>query len=94
MSTLHIVFANELPEALTRCWSEGDALLLAGPCVVAALAIPALSTATNLPSPCFALDDAVRSRGLNAQWPAHIPRLSHSDWLNLLAQHQRSLSWS
>ena len=87
MSTLHIVFANELPEALTRCWSEGDALLLAGPCVVAALSAPA-------PLPCYALDDAVRSRGLNAQWPPHIPRLNHSDWLNLLAQHQRSLSWS
>ena len=91
MSTLHIVFANELPEALERCWSAGDALLLAGPCVVAALS---LSTEANLPSPCYALNSAVRSRGLHAQWPSHIPRLSHSDWLNLLAQHQRSLSWS
>ena len=89
MSTLHIVFANELPEALVRCWSAGDALLLAGTCVVAAL-----TTNTSLPSPCYALDDAVRSRGLNAQWPSHIPRLHHSDWLNLLTQHQRSLSWS
>ncbi len=89
MSTLHIVFANKLPEAIARCWSEGDALLLAGPCVVTALA-----TEAKLPSPCYALNDAVRSRGLSAQWPRHIPCLSHSDWLDLLAQHQRSLSWS
>ena len=47
MSTLHIVFANELPEALLRCWSEGDALLLAGPCVVAG--------AFNCDKPTFAL---------------------------------------
>lgn len=87
MSTLHIVFASELPEALARSWSEGDALLLAGPCVVAAFS-------ATLPTPCFALDDAVRSRGLSRQWPSAIARLSHSEWVALLAQHPRSLSWS
>lgn len=91
MSTLHIVFAGELPEALARSWSEGDTLLLAGACVAAVFTQAASSP---LPSPCFALDDAVRSRGLSRQWPSHIARLSHSDWVALLTQHQRSLSWS
>lgn len=87
MSTLHIVFATELPEALARSWSAGDALLLAGPCVLAALASP-------MPSPCFAVSDAVTSRGLSALWPASIPCISHREWVALVTQHTRTLSWS
>lgn len=91
MSTLHIVFAAELPEALARSWSAGDALLLAGPCVLAAWRAP---QAANLPQPCFALHDALVSRGLRSQWPASIRVIDHDEWVALLAQHTRSLSWS
>ena len=88
MSTLHVVFSAELPDALSRCWAEGDALLLAGPCVLLAM------HSTILPSPCFALSDSVQSRGVSAMLPAHIRCITHDEWLALLATHQRSLSWS
>lgn len=91
MSTLHIVFAEQLPEALARSWSAGDALLLAGPCVLAALTKTLTHT---LPQPCFALRDAITSRGLSTQWPASILVIDHSEWIELLTQHTRSLSWS
>lgn len=88
MSTLHVVFSAELPEALSRCWADGDALLLAGPCVLLAM------HSATLPSPCFALSDSVQSRGLTTHWPEHIACITHHQWLELLAQHRRSLSWS
>lgn len=89
MSTLHILYAAELPPALARLWSEGDALLLAGAAVTLALR-PGLS----LPAPCLALADAVQARGLGGRWPATLPLLSATDWVALTLAHDKSLSWS
>lgn len=90
MSTLHILYTAELPPALTRLWSDGDALLLAGASVTLAL-----RTDTILPGPCLALADAVQARGLNARWPAGGPvQIDASAWVALVASHDKSLSWS
>lgn len=89
MSTLHILFQAELPPALARLWSEGDALLLAGAAVTLAL-----RPDHALPAPCLALADAVQARGLTTRWPAALPLLSTTDWVALTAAHDKSLSWS
>lgn len=89
MSTLHILYCAELPPALSRLWSDGDALLLAGASVTLALH-PGLT----LPAPCLALADAVQARGLTPRWPATLPLLSTADWVALTLAHDKSLSWS
>lgn len=89
MSTLHILYCAELPPALARLWSDGDALLLAGAAVTLALR-PGLS----LPAPCLALADAVQARGLSPHWPATLPLLSTAGWVKLTLAHDKSLSWS
>lgn len=89
MSTLHILFVAELPSALARLWSDGDALLLAGAGVGLALRHDIV-----LPSAVSALADAVQARGLATRWPATVPLLSASDWVVMVARHDKSLSWS
>lgn len=90
MSTLHILYCAELPPALLRLWSDGDALLLAGAGVTLAL-----QPAAALPQPCLALADAVQARGLTSRWPEdELPLLSPADWVALVARHDKSLSWS
>jgi len=89
VSTLHILYTAELPPALSRLWSEGDALLLAGAAVTLALQ-PALT----LPQPCLALVDAVQARGLSARWPSAIALLDAAGWVALAVAHDKSLSWS
>lgn len=89
MSTLHILFVPALPEALTRLWSPGDSLLLAGAAVTLAL-----RTDIALPQPCLALQDAVAARGLAARWPSTVKQIDADAWVALVAGHTRSLSWS
>ena len=90
MSTLHILYTAELPPALLRLWSDGDALLLAGASVTLTL-----QPAIVLPGPCFALADAVQARGLTTRWPEdEIALLSAAGWVALIARHDKSLSWS
>lgn len=91
MTTLHIVHRLEngrLPAALARSVAPGDALLLTGDGVYAAL-LPA----TRLPVPAQALADDVRARGLLPQWPADIPLTDHAGFVNLVVAHAKSLSW-
>lgn len=86
MSTLHILFSADLPESLTRLWSEGDSLLLAGASVTLALR-PGLT----LPQPLYALAEAVQARGLKL---GQVPLISSADWVDLITRHDKSLSWS
>lgn len=92
MTTLHIVNRLEggrLPGALARALAEGDALLLTGDGVYAALADRAA-----LPPATVALADAVRARGLLPQWPEAVPLVDNAAFVDLVARHARSLSWS
>lgn len=89
MTTLHILFVPALPDALTRLWSPGDSLLLAGAAVTLAL-----RTDIVLPQPCLALQDAVAARGLAARWPSAVTQVDDAAWVALVASHTRSLSWS
>lgn len=90
-TTLHIVNRLEngkLPEALARCWNEGDALLLTCDAVYAAL-----NTNTLLPSPCFALESDIAARGLKDRWPANVTAKNYSGFVDLCVQYPKSLSW-
>lgn len=89
MTTLHILHAADLPDALPRLWSEGDSLLLAG-AAVALASRPGLT----LPTPCLALEDALLARGLVSRLQPAIRMISMADWVALVARHDRSLSWS
>lgn len=91
MTTLHIVHrldGGHLPGALARSFAEGDALLLTGDGVYAALADRA-----TLPAATHALADAVRARGLLPQWPADLPLVDGGGFVALVAAHAKSLSW-
>lgn len=90
-TTLHIVHRLEggrLPAALARCVNAGDALLLTGDGVYAAL-LPG----ADLPASAHALADDVRARGLLPQWPASVTLTDHAGFVDLVAQHGKSLSW-
>lgn len=91
MTTLHIVHRLEggrLPGALARTFAEGDALLLTGDGVYAALADRAA-----LPAATRALADPVRARGLLPQWPDAVPLVDTAGFVELVATHAKSLSW-
>lgn len=91
MTTLHIVHRLEgghLPAALARAFAEGDALLLTGDGVYAALGERAA-----LPAATLALADPVRARGLLPQWPAQVPLVDAAGFVELVAVHAKSLSW-
>lgn len=91
MTTLHIVHRLEngrLPAALARTVAEGDALLLTGDGVYAAV-LPGAA----LPARTQALADDVRARGLLPQWPASVPLTDHAGFVDLVVQHGKSLSW-
>lgn len=92
MSTLHIVSRLEggrLPAALARSVAPGDALLLSGDGVYAALA-----DRGALPAGTVALADPVRARGLLPQWPADVPLVDAGAFVALVATHAKSLSWA
>lgn len=91
MTTLHIVHrldGGRLPGALARSFAAGDALLLTGEGVYAAL-----SDRADLPTATQALADAVRARGLLPQWPADIALVDAGGFVALVAAHAKSLSW-
>lgn len=91
MTTLHIVHrldGGRLPAALGRAFAAGDALLLTGDGVYAALA-----DAAALPAATCALASAVRARGLLPQWPAAVPQVDDAGFVELVARHGKSLSW-
>lgn len=89
MTTLHILHVADLPDALARLWTEGDALLLSGAAVTLAC-----RPGMTLPRPCLALDDALKARGLLARTQPGIEVIGMADWVGLVASHARSLSWS
>ncbi|MES2919809.1 MAG: DsrH/TusB family sulfur metabolism protein [Pseudomonadota bacterium] len=91
MTTLHIVHRldnGHLPGAFARAFAEGDALLLTGDGVYAALADRAA-----LPAATRALADAVRARGLLPQWPDDLALVDAAGFVALVATHAKSLSW-
>lgn len=92
MNTLHILnrlHDNRLPSALQRSFADGDALLLSGDAVYAALSQP-----EALPANVHALATDVDARGLRPQWPAGIPLIDHGAYVDLCVQYMRALSWS
>lgn len=91
-STLHILSRlhdHKLPAALVRSMGDGDALLLTGEGVYAAL-----SDRATLPKSCVALQADVEARGLLSSWPVDIPLTDHAGFVALCVQHAKSLSWS
>lgn len=90
-AALHIVSQLEqglLPAALLRCWNEGDALLLSGNAVYAAL-----NPHVTLPPSSFALEADIHARGLNKHWPANVTAKNYSGFVELCVQYPKSLSW-
>ena len=98
MTTLHILYGAAWPKALERLLSPGDAILLAGASV--ALAVNPQSPLQHFLQRvgtgirCSALNDAVLARGLSKHWPTSITRVSDAEWVALVCQHAKSLSWS
>lgn len=89
MTTLHILHTATLPPSLTRLWSDGDTLLLAG-----AAATLACRPDVTLPAACVALADAVSARGLTAHLRSDIAVIDMDAWVALVIRHARSLSWT
>jgi len=98
MTTLHILYGSAWPKALERLFSPGDAILLAGSSVALAVNphgpmqhfLQRVGTGIR----CLALDDAVQARGLGKHWPTSITRISDTEWVAMVCQHAKSLSWS
>ena len=91
MSTLHILnrlCEGRAPAALARCASAGDALLLCGDAVYAVFDYSSLP-----PLPVAALMADVVARGLSSCWPTTTSLLDYGDFVDLCAQHDKSLSW-
>lgn len=91
MNTLHIVrcppSAGATLDALLRACSATDGTLLTGDGVYLGLqptALPAL----------HALRHDVEARGLQAQWPANIPLVDHTGYVDLCVRFAKSLNWS
>lgn len=91
MSTLHIVSgapsAHVTLEALQRACSTQDGILLTGDGVYLGLQHP------DLPA-LHALRPDVEARGLLAQWPADIPLVDHTGYVDLCIRFAKSLNWS
>lgn len=92
MSTLHTVNKSAADDALEACLrvaSSGDSLLLLedGVYQAARLAQHPQASALRL----FALHEDVRARGIGL--PAAITPIGYAEFVELVCQHRRSVSW-
>ena len=91
MSTLHIVSclpsAGTTLDALRRACSTTDGVLLSGDGIYLGLQSPTLPA-------LHALRHDVEARGLLAQWPADIPLVDHTGYVDLCIRFAKSLNWS
>lgn len=98
MTTLHIIYSSDWPAALERLYSPGDAILLAGASVALAMnpqgALRHFLQRVGSGMHCLALTDAVHLRGLQTHWPSSIALITDTDWVALVCQHKKSMSWS
>ncbi|MDZ7825773.1 MAG: sulfurtransferase complex subunit TusB [Gammaproteobacteria bacterium] len=93
MTTLHLVARSparsDALEACLRSMAEGDALLLLEDGVYGALPVhpgPA-------DSPCHALEEDVGARGLAGRLRADVTLVDYAGFVELVAAHERTLSW-
>lgn len=90
-TTLHIVScapsATSTLAALQRACSTTDGVLLTGDGVYLGLQSPELPM-------LHALRHDVEARGLLAQWPANIPLVDHTGYVDLCIRFAKSLNWS
>jgi len=95
MSTLHIVNQTSSHDALSACLRialGGDSLLLIEDGVYQVSQIAAHPEALKLT--LFALQEDVAARGLSlANLPVIITPIDYTQFVELVCQHQRSVSW-
>jgi tRNA 2-thiouridine synthesizing protein B len=92
MSTLHTVnktAANDALEACLRVASNGDSLLLIEDGVYQASQLVQHPLASTLQ--LYALEEDIAARGLSL--PATITPIGYAQFVELVCQHQRSVSW-
>jgi sulfur relay protein TusB/DsrH len=91
MSTLHIVSctpsATSTLAALQRVCTPTDGTLLTGDGVYLGMQRPSMHA-------LHALRPDVEARGLLSQWPADIPLVDHSGYVDLCIRYEKSLNWS
>jgi tRNA 2-thiouridine synthesizing protein B len=93
MTTLHLVARSptrsDALEACLRSLGPGDALLLLEDGVYGAL--------PDQPGPaegaCHALEEDVRARGLAGRLRADVAPVDYAGFVELVAAHERTLSW-
>lgn len=92
MTTLHLVSHPDALERGIASASAGDALLLIGDGVYAAIGPGAWPPALTIPA--YALDEALHLRGLDADRIAPaVRRLDYPGFVDLTVQHERIVSW-
>jgi sulfur relay protein TusB/DsrH len=92
MTTLHIISHRldaDTLASLQRSLNLGDSLLLSCDGVYLALQRDFAATAS-----CAALTADISARGLDALWPAAIPRVDHAGFVTLCVEHHKTVSWS
>jgi tRNA 2-thiouridine synthesizing protein B len=95
MSTLHTVNTTSASNALSSCLrvaQSGDALLFLEDGVYHALQLADYSQFAGLE--VFAVQEDIAARGLEtANMPTIIQRISYAEFVELVCQYQRSVSW-
>lgn len=92
MSTLHTVNKSAAKDALEACLrvaSSGDSLVLIEDGVYQASQLVNNPRASSLQ--LFVLQDDVAARGISV--PVTVKRIAYSRLVELVCQHQRSVSW-
>lgn len=86
---LHLCYRTTVDAALTDWLQAGDTLVLLGDGLYALAALPQL-----LPGALCVLHEDAQARGLAGRLPDHARPISMAELVQLVIEHERSLTWN